>query len=207
MVAGHRDRHPDRRPDDALDPPDAQQRGRHRRARVPCADHRVGASPSRTLASARSAPPMRPSCVRTPTPRAPSFISTTSVEHATDLHAGRAVCRRAGNGPRSRLRRRPAGPRHAELGHQTSARRHSATISPGAWSPPIASTATVEQAVTAPSSRRNDSWCGQSTSRTWRPRYHPQLLHTVCGSFTAPRSWGTASAPVRRATSSTRTPY
>ena len=58
--------------------------------------------------------------------------------------------------------------------------RRPSTISPGALSPPMASTAMGRVDHRA-------SGVDQSTSMAWRPWYQPQLPHTTWGSLTAPQ--------------------
>ena len=104
-----------------------------------------------------------------------SCISMTSDaasdrRHAPVRHRPGRCAAIASGGPTSRT----------STSHSSTAASAPATISPGARSPPIASIA-----ITGPRRSRvppSNALSCYSTSRTCRPRYQPQLLHTVCGS-------------------------
>ncbi len=133
--------------------------------------------PAPTIASAR--PSRTASAARTIDE---SFFARTAAAGSSSIamiSAASSSSTRAGARPSGRwVRTASAGPTSSTSTSQAStARSAPATIAAGARSPPIASIA-----ITGGTGRSR-----YSTSRTWRPRYQPQLPQTRWGSRDAPQ--------------------
>ena len=165
-VTRHRDRHRDRGPGDALDATHAQERGRHRGAGVARAHHRVGLAVAHELgATPRST---SPSCVRTDGRRV--------------VHRRRPRWRRTSSTPLSaggeqRLRSTSSSPTRSTRTSSSLAGLHRAGDD-------LARGAVAPHRVDGDGDGHRSRY---STSITWRPPYHPQLPHTMCGCLTAPQ--------------------
>ena len=162
---------------------------------LPALDHRVGRARRARASAAAHDRRVLLACA----PRAAARRPSRRPRRRRPARRPRAACR-PGAAARSRPRARRAG-RDVELRRPRRARRRRSRSGPGRRP-----SRRARRPVSVMSRHRRRSRARRALTRprsTWRPRYQPQLPHTMCGSFAAPQfgqseRGGRVETPVRR---------